>query len=280
MRMTASWFRSHVDRPNTRVWRDDPRPMASSPLIVEARLSPSNLSSSLRTGSDDGTRAATGIFGRRDRANRADVPSVHLAMLTRMEAKTPSARSGAMAVSGRELSRPKSLDIRRPIQGWLDEGGDVEPLVAVVAKRDRPLTFGRPDPAQDRLQANAVLVRGPDLDRRVRVLGPRLGDGLLELFLNASRSSGVAEAGWRGRGFCTDQSIALSASQPRCGTTAASPSSLAIQAATFRLDHRPPSDGGVASRSGNRARSSGRSTLGALPLRRRKSPRASGPWAL
>ena len=115
MRMTASWFRSHVDRPNTRVWRDDPRPMASSPLIVEARLSPSNLSSSLRTGSDDGTRAATGIFGRRDRANRAAVPSVHIAMLTRlirMEAKTPSARSGAMAVSGREPSRPKSLDIR------------------------------------------------------------------------------------------------------------------------------------------------------------------------
>ena len=88
-----------------------------------------------------------------------------------------------------------------------------KPLVAVVADGDRPLTFGRPDPAQDRLQANAVLVRGPDLNRRVRVLGPRLGDGLLQLFLNASRSSGVAEAGWRGRGFCTDQSIALSASQ-------------------------------------------------------------------
>src|SRR3954470_13813004 len=84
MRMTASWFRSHVDRPNTRVWRDDPRPMASSPLIVDARLSPSNLSSSLRAGSDDGTRAATGIFGRRDRANRAAVPSVHIAMLTRL----------------------------------------------------------------------------------------------------------------------------------------------------------------------------------------------------
>src|SRR3954470_6639837 len=67
--------------------------------------------------------------------------------------------------SGREPSRPKSLDIRRPIQGRLDEGGDVEPLIAVVAEGDRPLTFGHPDPAQDRLQANAVLVRGPDLDR-------------------------------------------------------------------------------------------------------------------
>src|SRR3954471_21259681 len=97
-----------------------------------------------------------------------------------------------------------------------------------VAEGDRPLTFGRPDPAQDRLQANAVLVRGPDLDRRVRVLGPLLGDGLLQLFLNASRSSGVAEAGWRGRGFCTDQLIAFRASQPRWGKTAASPSSPAI----------------------------------------------------
>ena len=147
-----------------------------------------------------------------------------------------------------------------------------------MAKRDGPLAFGRPDPAQDRLQPDAVLVGRPDFDRRVRVLRPLLGDGLLQLFLNASRSSGVAEAGWRGRGFCTDQPIAFRASQPRWGKTAASPSSPAIQAATLGPVHRPPSDGGVASRSGNRARSSGRSTLGALPLRRRKSPRASGPW--
>src|SRR3954462_6981144 len=34
--------RPPLDRPNTRLWRDDPRPMASSPLIVDARLSPSN----------------------------------------------------------------------------------------------------------------------------------------------------------------------------------------------------------------------------------------------
>src|SRR3954464_4483691 len=94
----------------------------------------------------------------------------------------------------------------------LHEGGDVQPLGAVVTERDRPLTFGRPDPAQDRLQANAVLVGRPDLDRRARVLRPLLGDGLLQLFLNVSRSSGVAAAGWRGRGFCTDQPIAFRAS--------------------------------------------------------------------
>src|SRR5215210_7446656 len=150
----------------------------------------------------------------------------------------------------------------------------------MVAERNRPLTLGGPHPPDDRLQPNAVLIRGPDLDRLVRVLCGFLRDHRGQLFLNVSHSSGVAEAGWRGRGFCTDQLIAFSASQPRCGRTAARPSSPAIQAATLGPVHRPPSDGGVASRSGNRARSSGRSTLGALPFRRRKSPRASGPWAL
>src|SRR3954470_2814082 len=67
--------------------------------------------------------------------------------------------------SGRELSRPKSLDIRRPIQGRLDEGGHVQPLIAVVTERNRPLSLGGPHPAQDRLQADAVFVRGPDFDR-------------------------------------------------------------------------------------------------------------------
>src|SRR4051812_20220121 len=157
----------------------------------------------------------------------------------------------------------------------LHEGGDVQPLIAVMAKRDGPLAFGRPDPAQDRLQPDAVLVRGPNLDRLVRVLSSRLSDGLLQLLWNASRSSGAAEPGWRGRGFCTDQPIAFRASQPRWDKTAASPSSPAIQAATLRLDHRPPSGGGASSRARNRARSAGRSTLGTPPLRRRRSPRAS-----
>src|SRR5829696_139981 len=162
----------------------------------------------------------------------------------------------------------------------LDEGRDVQPLVTVVAERDRPLAFGRPDPAQDRLQPEAVLVDCPDFDRRVRVSLGLLSDSLLQLFLNTSRSSGVAAAGWRGRGFCTDQPIAFRASQPRWGKTAASPSSPAIQRATLRLDHRPPSGGGWVKRARNRSRSAGLSTLGALPLRRRKSPRASGPCAL
>src|ERR1041384_1125753 len=113
-----------------------------------------------------------------------------------------------------------------------------------MTQRDRPLAFGRPHPPEDRLQPDAGLVGGPDLARRARVLSPRLSDGLLQFFLTASRSSGVAEPGWRGRGFCTDQPIALSASQPRWGNTAASPSSPALQAATFGLVHKPPPGGG------------------------------------
>src|SRR5215218_10972225 len=149
-----------------------------------------------------------------------------------------------------------------------------------MTKPDGPLALGRPHPAQDRLQPDAVLVRGPDLNRLVRVLGSRLSDGLLQLFLNAARSSGVAEAGGRGRGFCTDQPIALSASQPRCGKTAASPRSPAIQAATLGLVHKPPSGGGSRRRALSFSNRSRLRTEGLVPFRRRRSPRACGPWAL
>ncbi len=64
----------------------------------------------------------------------------------------------------------------------LDEGGHVEPLGAGVTERDGPLAFGRPDPAQDRLQPNPVLIRGPDLNRFVRVLCRFLRDPRGQLF--------------------------------------------------------------------------------------------------
>jgi hypothetical protein len=35
--------------------------------------------------------------------------------------------------------------------GRLNKGGDVEPLIAVMAKRDRPLAGGGPDPTPNRL---------------------------------------------------------------------------------------------------------------------------------
>jgi len=56
----------------------------------------------------------------------------------------------------------------------LHEGGDVQPLITVVAQRDGALAFGGPHPPDDRLQPNAVLVGRPDFDRLVRVLSSRL----------------------------------------------------------------------------------------------------------
>src|SRR4051794_39083393 len=181
----------------------------------------------------------------------------------------------------KEWLRDPVRDVPEHLAGdRLHEGGHVQPLITVMTQRDGPLAFGRPHPPDDRLQPDAVLVGRPDFDCRVRVLGPLLGDSLLQLFLNASRSSGVAEPGWRGRGFCTDQLIAFRASQPRWGKTAASPSSPAIQAATLGLVHSPPSGGGSRTRALSLSSRSGLRTEGLVPFRRRRSPRACGPWAL
>jgi hypothetical protein len=84
--------------------------------------------------------------------------------------------------------------------GRLHEGGDVQPLVAVMAEGDRPLTDRRPDPAADRLQAKAVLVLCPDLDRAVGVRRPGRGDSGIQPPLKAARCSGVAARGCCGRG--------------------------------------------------------------------------------
>lgn len=96
-----------------------------------------------------------------------------------------------------------------------------------------------------------MLVRGEDLDRFARVLCRLLGNGIRALFLNAAASSGVADFGFFGRGFWIDQPIAFNASQPRCGATEGRLSSPAIQAATLRLDHSPPSGGGSSRRRRN-----------------------------
>src|SRR4051812_12111295 len=165
-------------------------------------------------------------------------------------------------------------------RGRLHEGGHVEPPEAVVAGGARPLALGRPDAAEDRLQPDAVLVRGEDLDDLARMLLRLLGEDGGELSLNASRSSAVARAGCSGRGTWTDQPTARSASQPRWTATEASPSSPAIHAATLRLVHSPPSGGGSARRARSLSSSSGFRTVGLVPLRRRRSPSASGPPAL
>ena len=149
-----------------------------------------------------------------------------------------------------------------------------------MAMRNRTFADRCPDTARDGLQADAMLVRGKDLDRLAGVLRGLFGNSVRELFLNAAASSGVADFGFFGRGFWIDQPIAFKASQPRCGATDMRPSSSAIQFETLRLDQSPPSGGGARRRSRSFARRSGFKIVADAPLRRRKSPRASGPSAL
>ena len=149
-----------------------------------------------------------------------------------------------------------------------------------MAMRNRTFADGCPDTARDGLQADAMLVRGKDLDRLAGVLLGLFGNSVRELFLNATACSGVADFGFFGRGVWIDQPIACKASQPRRGATDMRPSSSAIQFATLRLDQSPPSGGGARRRSLSFARRSGFRIVADAPLRQRKSPRASGPLAL
>src|SRR3954451_23047877 len=101
-------------------------------------------------------------------------------------------------------ARPTSAS-PEPRQGWgnctripdpcTTAGRDVKPLVAVVAERDRALALGRPDAAQDRLQAEAVLVGRKHLDREVGTARGLFGNDFVEFFLNVDSSSGVAAFG-------------------------------------------------------------------------------------
>ena len=63
-----------------------------------------------------------------------------------------------------------------------DEAGHVEPFVAMVTERNRPLSDRRPNPAMDRLEAEPMLICGPHLDGFVGMLGGLFGDRVGEFF--------------------------------------------------------------------------------------------------
>jgi hypothetical protein len=79
---------------------------------------------------------------------------------------------------------------------------EIKPFVLVRADRHRALTAPGPNPPDERLQAEAMLVEGPQLDRTAG----RLGLGRVhrggEVFLKASCASGPAALACRGRGHC------------------------------------------------------------------------------
>jgi hypothetical protein len=98
--------------------------------------------------------------------------------------------------------------------GRLDEPGKVEPLEAVMAERDRSLAARGPASPRDRLQADAMLVRRPDLDRRRGMAALLLARDFGEVFFSADRPSSPAAAGWRGRGCCSVYSGADAGAAP------------------------------------------------------------------
>ena len=68
----------------------------------------------------------------------------------------------------------------------LDKTGHVEPFEAMMPERNGTLADRRPHAAGDRLQADAMLIRRPDLDFGARMLAPLIGGGSLQFFLGAS----------------------------------------------------------------------------------------------
>ena len=78
-------------------------------------------------------------------------------------------------------------------RGGMDKAHQVAPVVAMLDRRCRARAVETPDFLEDWLQADAVLVDGPELDARLRVRGRDRLDNRTELFLNAACCSGSAK---------------------------------------------------------------------------------------
>lgn len=84
-------------------------------------------------------------------------------------------------------------------RGGLDKADQIAPLEAMLHWRERPLAVETPDLLEDRLQANAVFVDGPEFDLGVGEGGGNRLDERTEVFLKAACALASA-CTWRGRG--------------------------------------------------------------------------------
>jgi hypothetical protein len=124
--------------------------------------------------------------------------------------------------------------------GGLHKADQGAPLEAVLHWGEGPLPVETPDRVQDRLEPNAVLVDGPELDARLgedmgEDMGEGGGDGLdkrAEVFLTASCALASA-CTWRGRGRRRAPPTRARDTQPTEMLTGR-PSVALIQAATVR----------------------------------------------
>src|SRR6516164_3986708 len=116
----------------------------------------------------------------------------------RFEAPAPtvSAKSARMRSNISLEIAVETFQTVRPVSGSTKPvTRHIEPFEPMMACGDRPLADRRPYSPRDRLQAKAMFVHRPELDFGVRVLALLVGDGRLELFLSAARSSSSAASG-------------------------------------------------------------------------------------
>jgi len=137
----------------------------------------------------------------------------HAELDARMPARAIQDQDDLLAWAGTDLTcerrqfdlEERNRDTRRevkdgPARGGMHEPHHIAPVVAMLDRGGRALPVEAPDLLEDGFQPDAVLVGGPELDRRLREGGrDRLGERA-DLFLNSACCSGSAST-WRGRGL-------------------------------------------------------------------------------
>ena len=98
----------------------------------------------------------------------------------------------------------RNIHARREVEqgaagGRMDEADEIAPFVAVLDRGDGALSLGCPDPAQDGLQANPMLVHRPQFDLCFGEGCHHLAQERPQFFLNRSCATESA-CMWRGRG--------------------------------------------------------------------------------
>ena len=85
--------------------------------------------------------------------------------------------------------------------GGMDEPDEIAPGEALLHGGDGPLADRRPHPPQERFQANAMFIGGPQLHLSMGKGGGYRTYERSDLFLNSACCSASASA-WRGSGSC------------------------------------------------------------------------------
>ena len=158
---------------------------------------------------------------------------------------------GQFGLTERDADRGR----HRPAGRRMDKADQIPPLIPMLDRRERALSVETPDLVQDRFQADAVLVDGPELDRGV---GKRRGDlpqQRPQVFLQLVCSAASAFT-CRGRGLRRLPSRRTRYAQPRY-TLMGRPSRSLIHAATVRPNQYSPSGAGPRTASASSASKAG-----------------------